>query len=170
KTRWAKKHLNGFLLGQLNFRVYNYTRMLTIVSLLFAMALGAITVGSGYHRQLPMMANSLGTYTIAVHNKTAQEQRLIDQLNVKHQATYTQKRQGKVVYYNAAELQRQPFELNKGTTEAKYATHPKYYTESLKQFKKGGSQSLDFLSLAIRSEQGFYAPQFLSARQFAKQP
>ncbi|WP_341780334.1 FtsX-like permease family protein [Levilactobacillus sp. HBUAS70063] len=170
KTRWAKKHLNGFLLGQLNFRVYNYTRMLTIVSLLFAMALGAITVGSGYHRQLPMMANSLGTYTIAVHNKTAQEQRLIDQLNVKHQATYTQKRQGKVVYYNAAELQRQPFELNKGTTEAKYATHPKYYTESLKQFKKGGSQSLDFLSLAIRSKQGFYAPQFLSARQFAKQP
>ena len=169
RTRWAKKHLNGFLLGQLNFRVYNYTRMLTIVSLLFAMALGAITVGSGYHRQLPMMANSLGTYTVAIHDKNAQEQRLIDQLNVKHQATYTQKRQGKVVYYNAAELKQQPFELNRGTTEAKYATHPKYYTESLKQFKQKGSQSLDFLSLAIRSEQGFYAPQILSAQQFAKQ-
>ncbi|NLR08469.1 MULTISPECIES: FtsX-like permease family protein [Lactobacillaceae] len=169
RTRWAKKHLNGFLLGQLNFRVYNYTRMLTIVSLLFAMALGAITVGSGYHRQLPMMANSLGTYTMAIHDKNAQEQHLIDQLNVKHQATYTQKRQGKVVYYNAAELKQQPFELNRGTTEAKYATHPKYYTESLKQFKQKGSQSLDFLSLAIRSEQGFYAPQILSAQQFAKQ-
>ncbi|MCF7523108.1 FtsX-like permease family protein [Levilactobacillus brevis] len=62
-TSWAKKHLNGFLLGQLNFRVYNYTRMLTIVSLLFAMALGAITVGSGYHRQLPQMAGSFDAYT-----------------------------------------------------------------------------------------------------------
>ena len=169
RTKWAKKHLNGFLLGQLNFRVYNYTRMLTIVSLLFAMALGAITVGSGYHRQLPMMANSLGTYTVAIHDKNAQEQKLIDQLNVKHQATYTQKRQGKVVYYNTAELKRQPFELNRGTTEAKYRTHPAYYSESLAKFKKSGSQSLDFLSLAIRSEQGFYAPQFLNAKQFAKQ-
>lgn len=170
RTKWARKHLNGFLLGQLNFRVYNYTRMLTIVSLLFAMALGAITVGSGYHRQMPMMANSLGTYTIAVHDKDAQEQKLIDQLNVKHQATYTQKRHGKVVYYNAAELKQQPFELNKGTTEAKYQTHPKYYNESLKKFKQSGSQSLDFLSLAIRGEQGFFAPKIVSAQQFAKQP
>ena len=113
-TGWAKKHLNGFLLGQLNFRVHNYTRMLTIVSLLFAMALGAITVGSGYHRQLPMMAEKIGTYTVAVHDKTAREQKLIDQLHIAHQATYTQKRQGKTVYYNASELAKR--QLNCGRT------------------------------------------------------
>ncbi|WP_407885742.1 FtsX-like permease family protein [Levilactobacillus sp. N40-8-2] len=169
RTKWAKRHLNGFLLGQLNFRVYNYTRMLTIVSLLFAMALGAITVGSGYHRQLPLMANSIGTYTVAIHDKNDQEQALIDQLNVKHQATYTQKRQGKIVFYNAAELQQQPFELSESAQLAKSLKHPKFYTESLAKFKKSGSQDFDFQSLAVRKDMGFYTPKILSAAQFAKQ-
>lgn len=166
KTAWAKKHLNSFLLGQLNFRVHNYTRMLTIVSLLFAMALGAITVGSGYHRQLPMMAGNFGAYTIAVHDKTAQEQRLIDRLDIRHQATYTQKRQGKMVYYNAAELAKHPFEQLKMTTGDNVKTS--YVTESIKKFQKTGPTDMDFLGLATNSQR-MLTPKIVSASQFAKQ-
>ncbi|MFD1454460.1 FtsX-like permease family protein [Levilactobacillus lanxiensis] len=166
-TGWAKKHLNGFLLGQLNFRVHNYTRMLTIVSLLFAMALGAITVGSGYHRQLPMMAEKIGTYTVAVHDKTAREQKLIDQLHIAHQATYTQKRQGKTVYYNASELTATPVELRAHSNSGNM-NDQKLYTESLTKFKKSGISDLDFLSLAL-GKVGAYAPKILTAKQFAKQ-
>ncbi|AKP64958.1 peptide ABC transporter permease [Levilactobacillus koreensis JCM 16448] len=165
-TAWAKKHLNGFLLGQLNFRVHNYTRMLTIVSLLFAMALGAITVGSGYHKQLPMMAKTIGTYTIAVHDKTPVEQKLMDQLHVAYTATYTQKRQGKMVYYNADEIAKQPVEQQRykksGQPEAQL------YTQSLKDFKKSGTQDMDFMALAL-GKIGAYTPKILSAEQFAKQ-
>lgn len=166
-TSWAKKHLNGFLLGQLNFRVYNYTRMLTIVSLLFAMALGAITVGSGYHRQLPQMAGSFDAYTLAVHNVTPKQQKLINQLHVSHQATYTQKRQGKVVYYNATELRQQPFEQLR--TTGKSLGKNQYYTESLSAFQKKGLAGMDFQNLAIRGAYMFYTPKILKAQQFSRQ-
>lgn len=166
RTAWAKKHLNGFLLGQLNFRVHNYTRMLTIVSLLFAMALGAITVGSGYHRQLPMMAKTIGTYTIAVHDKTPAEQKLMDQLHVAYTATYTQKRQGKVVYYNADEIAKQPVEQQRYKKSGQPEAH--LYTQSLKDFKKSGTQDMDFMALAL-GKIGAYTPKILSAGQFAKQ-
>ncbi|ARW21307.1 ABC transporter permease [Levilactobacillus brevis] len=166
-TSWAKKHLNGFLLGQLNFRVYNYTRMLTIVSLLFAMALGAITVGSGYHRQLPQMAGSFDAYTLAVHNVTPKQQKLINQLHVSHQATYTQKRQGKVVYYNATELRQQPFEQLR--TTGKSLGKNQYYTESLSAFQKKGLAGMDFQNLAIRGAYTFYTPKILKVQQFSRQ-
>ncbi|MCM6796800.1 ABC transporter permease [Levilactobacillus brevis] len=166
-TSWAKKHLNGFLLGQLNFRVYNYTRMLTIVSLLFAMALGAITVGSGYHRQLPQMAGSFDAYTLAVHNVTPKQLKLINQLHVSHQATYTQKRQGKVVYYNATELRQQPFEQLR--TTGKSLGKNQYYTESLSAFQKKGLAGMDFQKLAIRGAYTFYTPKILKAQQFSRQ-
>lgn len=166
-TSWAKKHLNGFLLGQLNFRVYNYTRMLTIVSLLFAMALGAITVGSGYHRQLPQMAGSFDAYTLAVHNVTPKQQKLINQLHVSHQATYTQKRQGKVVYYNATELRQQPFEQLR--TTGKSLGKNQYYTESVSAFQKKGLAGMDFQNLAIRGAYTFYTPKILKAQQFSRQ-
>lgn len=47
KTNWATKGLNDFTISQIMFRVRDYTKILTITSLLFAMALGAITVGGG---------------------------------------------------------------------------------------------------------------------------
>lgn len=166
-TSWAKKHLNGFLLGQLNFRVYNYTRMLTIVSLLFAMALGAITVGSGYHRQLPQMAGNFNAYTMVIHNVTPKQQKLINQLHVSHQATYTQKRQGKVVYYNATELRQQPFEQLR--TTGKSLGKNQYYTESLSAFQKKGLAGMDFQKLAIRGAYTFYTPKILKAQQFSRQ-
>lgn len=166
RTAWSKKHLNGFLLGQLNFRVYNYTRMLTIVSLLFAMALGAITVGSGYHRQLPRVVDHFSGYSVALHNVSGKEEKLIDQLHIAHQATYTQKRQGKVVAYNAAEFERQPFEQQRFSKNGQKLIG--YDTQSLKTFKKSGIKEMDFMALALNGA-GPYAPQILSASQFKQQ-
>ena len=164
RTGWAHRHLNGFLLGQLNFRVHDYTRMLTIVSLLFAMALGAITVGSGYHRQMPMTADSLGSYTVAVHDANAHQRALIKQLHVAHQATYTQKVVGKTTYYNATELQAQPFELAKPIQST--GGRAKFYTQSLKTFKKDGATRIDFMVLNPRKLGDFTTPKILSARAF----
>lgn len=165
RTSWAKKRLNGFLLGQLNFRVHNYTRMLTIVSLLFAMALGAITVGSGYHRQLPLMAERIGTYTVAIHDPNAQERQLMRKLDSAYTATYTQKRHGKTVYYNASELKRQPVEQRAYTATGMAKNVTK---QSFKTLKRSGIKDLDFLSLAV-GKVGAYAPKILTAAQFKQQ-
>lgn len=166
RTKWARKHLNGFLLGQLNFRVHDYTRMLTIVSLLFAMALGAITVGSGYHRQMPLVADSLGDYSVAIHNPNAQQKHWMGQLDLTHQATYTQKVVGQTTYYNAAELKRTPYQQQKYSNKTN-AT-PKFYTESLAKFKKSGSQSMNFIVLNPNKLGDFKAPKIVSAAAFAR--
>lgn len=165
RTSWAKKHLNGFLLGQLNFRVHDYTRMLTIVSLLFALALGAITVGSGYHRQMPMVADSLGTYAVAVHNPNHHQRQLMKQLHVAHQATYTQKVRGKTTYYNAAELKRHPVEQLKSEQQT---THPHFTTQSLAKFKQDGLTRLDFLMLSPTKLGDFATPKLLSPQAFQR--
>lgn len=164
RTPWAKRRLNSFLLGQLNFRVHDYTRMLTVVSLLFAMALGAITVGSGYHRQMPMTADSLGAYTVAVHNPTAEQKALIKELHVAHQATYRQKVVGKTTYYNAAELQRQPFQLVKAVDQGH--TQPKFYTQPLKTFRQDGAHQMDFIMLNPDKRGDFSQPKIVSAQAF----
>ncbi|KLD58429.1 hypothetical protein WP50_26210 [Lactiplantibacillus plantarum] len=54
---FAQRGLNGFTLSQLSFRIRNYTKMLSIVAMLFALALGAITVGMGFHSQIPSMVS-----------------------------------------------------------------------------------------------------------------
>lgn len=48
--KFAAEQLHTFTLSQLSFRIRDYTRILSVVSILFALALGAITVGLG----LPM--------------------------------------------------------------------------------------------------------------------
>lgn len=49
KRNFAYKRLRIFTLGQLKFRIHDYNRILTMVSLLFALALGAITVGLNFN-------------------------------------------------------------------------------------------------------------------------
>jgi len=164
RTTWAHRRLNGFLLGQLNFRVHDYTRMLTIVSLLFAMALGAITVGSGYHRLMPMTADSLGAYSVAIHNPNATQRRQMKQLNIAHQATYTQKVVGKTTYYRATELRQQPFQQIKSIQET--VGHPKFFTQSLAKFKKDGAGGIDFLVLNPNKLGDFAQPKIISDRAF----
>ena len=48
----ALKKLNNFTLSQLSFRIQDYTRILSMVAMLFALALGAITVGLGFHNEI----------------------------------------------------------------------------------------------------------------------
>lgn len=49
KRSFAYKRLRIFTLGQLKFRIHDYNRILTMVSILFALALGAITVGLNFN-------------------------------------------------------------------------------------------------------------------------
>ncbi|KRM77002.1 FtsX-like permease family protein [Secundilactobacillus collinoides] len=110
RTSWATKGLNTFTLSQLQFRIRNYTKMLSVVSILFALALGAITVGIGFHRQIDLMANVNSPYTMAIPDATTVTQKRVDQLKLATKATYQQKETKTTVYYNAAELKTTPLQ------------------------------------------------------------
>ncbi|MFD1421149.1 FtsX-like permease family protein [Lactiplantibacillus songbeiensis] len=105
----AHRGLNNFTLSQLSFRIHNYTKILSIVALLFALALGAITTGMGFHRQVPMMANASNAYDLALVNPTKTERDQIRALNPKTQTDYHFKVAKKAVYYQASEFNAHPF-------------------------------------------------------------
>lgn len=114
RTSWATKGLGNFTLAQLSFRIRNYTKILSIVSILFALALGAITVGIGMNRQVYTMANGASAYTAAFVDPSAKVQQQINRLSLAKKAQYDQKETKTAVYYNAAQLKQTPLQTTKG--------------------------------------------------------
>lgn len=73
KTSLAKRKLNGFTLGQLEFRIHDYTKILTGVTMLLALALGAITTGIGFNNITEKTADSQSAYTFALFQPTTKQ-------------------------------------------------------------------------------------------------
>lgn len=61
------KNLNNFTLSQLSFRIQDYTKMLSMVAMIFALALGALTVGLGFHNEIPKMTEQTSTYDLLIN-------------------------------------------------------------------------------------------------------
>ncbi|MGO3548153.1 MAG: FtsX-like permease family protein [Paucilactobacillus nenjiangensis] len=69
-VKFANKGLRNFTLSQLSFRVHSYTMILSVVSILFALALGAITVGMNFKNQIPEITSRSATYEYKVEDNT----------------------------------------------------------------------------------------------------
>ncbi len=145
RTRFANQKLHNFTLAQIRFRVQGYTRILTIVSLLFALALGAISVGAGLQRQVPQMAKSTSAYTLAINDENAQEKSLIKKIKTSYAATYNQKMVGKVVYYDEQQFANQPLPLLKSRAPKNDGS---VKALSLAKFKQVAPQDMDFIGLS----------------------
>ncbi|MDH5104346.1 FtsX-like permease family protein [Lentilactobacillus diolivorans] len=104
----GKKGLNSFTIAQLKFRIKDYTKILSVVSLLFALALGAITVGIGFQQMAPKLAAGNSPYALALTNPTYKMRSMINNLDHATQTTYQQKVVGKTVYYRQQQLKAQP--------------------------------------------------------------
>ncbi|WP_252893750.1 hypothetical protein [Lentilactobacillus senioris] len=129
KTNWAIKGLNGFTLSQIMFRVRDYTKILTVTSLLFAMALGgAITVGTGFRRDIPTIAKNSSAYTLAINDADEQQKQQISGLSDAKTITYQQKIVGQTVYYLQSEFTSHPYQTavigNEAHAQAKYQDTP----------------------------------------------
>ncbi|WP_276804827.1 ABC transporter permease [Lactobacillus hominis] len=69
-NKFKYKKLHSFTLGQLKFRLTDYTRILSIVSLLFALALGAITVGLNFNNLTDQTLEAT-YYDVVLYKKNA---------------------------------------------------------------------------------------------------
>ena len=65
------KKLNNFTLSQLNFRIREYTQMLSMVAMLFALALGALTVGLGFKNEIADLTENNSGYDLVMNNPRA---------------------------------------------------------------------------------------------------
>ncbi|MEE6711581.1 hypothetical protein PS410_05300 [Pediococcus acidilactici] len=106
---FAQRKLNNFTLSQIMFRIRDYNKILTITSLLFALALGAITVGSAFNREIDSTAKLQSAYTMALNNPTAKEKQLVNKLTDVQVTSYDQKFANSHVYYNEDQFEQHPY-------------------------------------------------------------
>lgn len=92
--------LHSFTLGQLKFRLKSYTRILSVVSLLFALALGAITVGLNFNRLTDEQLQSV-YYDAILYNDNAAVKKQLKKVNLQHEAIISLKEVGKDKQGNA---------------------------------------------------------------------
>lgn len=107
-TKYSQKGLNNFTLSQLSFRINDYTKILSMVSIMFALALGAITVGLGFNNQIDNVVNGQNYYDVQVTNPNATQDKNIKQLSIQKKDTYNFKSDGKAVYYRSSQFKSQP--------------------------------------------------------------
>lgn len=104
----AFKGLNNFTLSQLSFRVRDYTQMLSMVAILFALALGASTVGLGFHNEIDRLTNAMASYDLVLNNAQKIDQAEVTALQPTLNVTYTQKSDANTIYYSQAEFDEHP--------------------------------------------------------------
>lgn len=102
-TKFKYARLNSFTLGQLKFRLTDYTRILSIVSLLFALALGAITVGLNFNN-LADQALDQSYYDVVLFRKNSNVEKQLKKVDVRQQQTFDYKTTGKYLYVSADQI------------------------------------------------------------------
>ncbi|MFV0559812.1 MAG: FtsX-like permease family protein [Enterococcus sp.] len=111
--RLALKKLNNFTYSQLAFRIQSYTRVLSIVAMLFALALGAITVGLGFRNEVASRTDEAIAYDVTVNNaqklSDADQEKLQD-LQPTLTATYSQKESPTTIYYDKQQFDQEPLQ------------------------------------------------------------
>jgi len=116
-TKYSQKGLNNFTLSQLSFRINDYTKILAMVSMMFALALGAITVGLGFNNQIDNVVNGQNYYDVQLTNPNNAQQKRLKSLNIEKKDVYNFKTDDKNVYYRSSEFKIQPVGYAKMNTE-----------------------------------------------------
>ncbi|MDF7682889.1 FtsX-like permease family protein [Lactobacillus sp. ESL0679] len=99
--------LRMFTLGQLKFRLHDYTKILTVISLLFALALGAITVGLNFNSEKEL-AKSIAYYDVTVVSQSSAVQKELAKVAIKSEQTYHYTETKHDLYFDQAEFKNKP--------------------------------------------------------------
>ena len=154
-TKFEYKKLHSFTLGQLKFRLTDYTRILSVVSLLFALALGAITVGLNFNNMADQALES-SYYDVVLYKKTPQVEHDLKKISVKSTKTFNYKliednkaKNPQTIYVSKDEiakknLKSQNFYVNKKGQQA-YSTK----TINVKELQKGSSARTEMMKYQL---------------------
>ncbi len=131
--RFAGKGLRNFTLSQISFRVRSYTAILSVVSILFALALGAITVGINFYNEVPTMSQNFTSYALVQQDPSSADLAAASKLTgVYGRAAYTVKLDQKTVTFKQAELDQHPLlQVKMSTNDSVAAQHVAIDTKQL---------------------------------------
>lgn len=109
--RLSLKGINNFTLSQLSFRIQDFTKILTMVTILISLSLGAITVGLGFRNEVKARTNQMVNYDLVFNDAqklTIENKKKILSLSPTYTATYHQKESEDTIYYNRDEVDSMP--------------------------------------------------------------
>ncbi|MBC9721037.1 MAG: ABC transporter permease [Lactobacillus sp.] len=107
RKNYAYRGIRVFTLGQLKFRIRDYTRILSVISLLFALALGAITVGLNFNSLKEPVINTT-YYDATIVKNTSDTMKNVAKLDLKTKSTYHYVETKKDVYFDRSEFEKAP--------------------------------------------------------------
>lgn len=142
------KNLNNFTLSQLSFRIQDYTKMLSMVAMIFALALGALTVGLGFHNEIPKMTEQTSTYDLLINNSQDADQKQIEELNPTLDISYQLKEDENTVYFNQEQFDEEPLNA------IYYDTTPKKTTYSGEELANDEVKMDSLRTLLLPEQQG----------------
>jgi len=142
------KNLNNFTLSQLSFRIQDYTKMLSMVAMIFALALGALTVGLGFHNEIPKMTEQTSTYDLLINNGQDADQKQIEELNPTLDISYQLKEDKNTVYFNQEQFDEEPLNA------IYYDTTPKKTTYSGEELANDEAKMDSLRTLLLPEQQG----------------
>lgn len=136
-----------------------------MVAMLFALALGAITVGLGFHNEIMKMTESTAAYDLVLNNGQNFSASELDTIKPTSDAVYQQKEDNENVYYDRSQFDQKPlvvkvFSASRQTKEVRYTGE---------QLANDLSASDQLRSLEL-PEQSTKKHQFLSSDAFAALP
>ncbi|KRM56173.1 FtsX-like permease family protein [Lacticaseibacillus sharpeae] len=147
--KFAGKGLRNFTLAQISFRVRSYTAILSIVSILFALALGAITVGLNFYNEVPHMAQNFSSYDLVQHNPSANQRAAVDKMTgVYGKAAYTVKVDKSMVTFNQADIIKHPL-IHANTTTANGGVQMQHVQLSAADFSKNPLKYTDLINALL---------------------
>ncbi|MBO0453934.1 FtsX-like permease family protein [Candidatus Enterococcus murrayae] len=161
----ALKKLNNFTLSQLSFRIQDYTRILSMVAMLFALALGAITVGLGFHNEIMKMTEATSTYDLVLNNGQNFSDSDFKKIHPSSETIYQQKEDANTVYYDRSQFDQTPLAVKKFTSNRQ--TKVVRYTGEQLANDLAASDQLRSLELP---EQSAKKHQFLTNEEFSALP
>ena len=161
----ALKKLNNFTLSQLSFRIQDYTRILSMVAMLFALALGAITVGLGFHHEIMKMTEATSTYDLVLNNGQNFSDSDFKKIHPSSETIYQQKEDANTVYYDRSQFDQTPLAVKKFTSNRQ--TKVVRYTGEQLANDLNASDQLRSLELP---EQSAKKHQFLTSEEFSALP
>lgn len=111
--RFSNKQLRMFTLSQLSFKASALSRVLGMVAMLFALSLGAITVGNAFNSYKESLLQQF-PYDVLVYNPKAETLKEIDQLTIEKKQMYQIKQVDNQLYFLESELKAAPLMLQDG--------------------------------------------------------
>ncbi|EPH97980.1 MULTISPECIES: ABC transporter permease [unclassified Enterococcus] len=109
----SMRKLNNFTISQLTFRMREYTQMLSMVAMLFALALGALTVGLGFRNEIAEFTRSVSPYDVYLNNAQKVDQSKVDKADPTFSAVYDQKENDSTIYFNIQQFEEKPLYMFK---------------------------------------------------------